>query len=369
VTAHLRIRVRLTLIFGLAFAAAVTALLTAMYLYLSALIAAPAAPPVAPVGASTSPAATGRADAAHGLLQASAVALLLGSIVAVAVGWLVAGRMLAPMTRVTSTAARIAAGDLHRRVALRGPDDELKKLADTFDRMLERLQAAFDAERRFAANASHELLTPLATSRTILEVAAADPGGSDIGVLTSRLLALNNRSENLVDALLTLATAEQGIPSRQSTDLAAATNAALDEVRGEAADRGIIIGVELRPAPVTGDPALLTRLAANLLRNAVRHNHARGEVTVAVRRHADEVRLTVVNTGPDVSPALAGEMFEPFVRAAGRTRGGGHGLGLTIVRAITTAHRGAVSAAAAPGGGLAVTVTLPAGVFATRERR
>jgi two-component system, OmpR family, sensor histidine kinase VanS len=358
VTAHLRIRVRLTLIFGLAFAAAVTALLTAMYLYLSALIAAPAAPPVAPVGAS-SPAATGRADAAHSLLQASAVALLLGSIVAVAVGWLVAGRMLAPMTRVTSTAARIAAGDLHRRVALRGPDDEIKRLADTFDRMLERLQAAFDAERRFAANASHELLTPLATSRTILEVAAADPGGSDIGLLTGRLLALNNRSEKLVDALLTLATAEQGIPTRQPTDLAAATNAALDEVRGEAADRGIIIGVELRPAPVTGDPALLTRLAANLLRNAVRHNHAHGEVTVAVRRHADEVRLTVVNTGPDVPPALAGEMFEPFVRAAGRTRGGGHGLGLTIVRAITTAHRGAVSAAAAPGGGLAVTVTLP----------
>lgn len=357
---RLRIRVRLTLIFGVTFAVAVTALLGTIYLYLSAVIAAPPVAPIPALGApADSTAATDRPYLAHSLLLASAVALLAGSVVAVAVGWLVAGRMLAPIAQVTSTAGQIAAGDLHRRVALPGPDDEIKQLADTFDSMLERLQAAFDAERRFAANASHELLTPLATSRTILEVAAADPEGSDVGPLIGRLLAINARSEDLVDALLTLATAEQGTLTRRPTDLAAATSAALDEVGGEAAERAVVIDTDLLPAPVTGDPALLTRLAANLVRNAVRHNHDQGKITVTVRCDAGGARLTVVNSGPDVSPALVTELFEPFTRAAGRTRGAGHGLGLAIVRAITTAHRGTVCAVANPGGGLSVTVTLP----------
>jgi len=361
-TARLGIRVRLTLTFGVAFAAAVTALLTAVYVYLTVLITSPAVPPAPTLEAPTvSPTATAadRSELADHLLQVSAVALLVGSILAIAVGWLVAGRMLAPIIRVTSTAAQIAAGDLHRRVALSGPDDEIKKLADTFDSMLQRLQAAFDAERRFAANASHELLTPLATSRTILEVAAADQQQSETGLLIDRLLALNSRSEHLVDALLTLATAEQGTLTRQPTDLATLTKAALDEIRGEAAENDVVIDADLQPAPVTGDPALLSRLAANLLRNAVRHNHTHGQITVTVRRHTGAANLTVVNTGPEVPPALVTELFEPFTRAAGRTRGSGHGLGLTIARAIATAHGGVVSAAANREGGLSVTVTLP----------
>jgi two-component system, OmpR family, sensor histidine kinase VanS len=356
---RLPIRVRLTAAFGLTFAAVVAALLAALYLYLSAAATAPAVAPVPAIGAATP--AAGRPDPVGDLLPASAVALLVGAVAAVAAGWLVAGRMLAPIRRVTTTAARIAAGDLHRRVALAGPDDELKKLADTFDGMLERLQAAFDTERRFTANASHELLTPLATSRTMLEVAAADPVGSDHGPLLSRLLVLNTRSEHLVDALLTLATAEHGTLVPEPTDLAAVTGAALDEVRAEAAARTVAVAADLRPAPVAGDPALLTRLAANLLRNAVRHNHARGQVTVTVRPAGGGARLTVTNTGPAVPPARVDDLFEPFTRAAGRTRAAGHGLGLAIARAITTAHRGSVSATANPAGGLSVTVMLPAG--------
>ncbi|MDQ1129763.1 HAMP domain-containing sensor histidine kinase [Microbacterium sp. SORGH_AS_0888] len=275
-------------------------------------------------------------------------------------GWVLAGIVLRPLTRMTNTVARIRDGDLDLRVALPGRRDELTELADTLDAMLDRLARTLEEERRFAANASHELRTPHAVIRTLVEVAEADPEGRDIERTLARIGATNDRAIATTEALLALAKVGSGAPlALGRVDLSAVVTAALADVDADAAARRIRIETDLRPSPVTADGALMSRLAANLLRNAVVHNVDGGWIRVC----AQEGVLTVENGGEHVSAPVAATLTEPFVRGAGRTRGGstrpGSGLGLAIVASIVRAHSGTLTVVARAGGGLRVTIRLP----------
>jgi signal transduction histidine kinase len=298
-----------------------------------------------------------RDDALWALLTQGGLALLLVGAVAVALGWLVAGRMLQPLHRITETARRIAespAADrgLHDRIALTGPDDEIKQLADTFDLMLTRLDRSFDGQRRFIANASHELRTPLTLNRTLLEVALQQESASpEVRQLGTTLLAINDRHGRLIDGLLVLARSERELTARAYVDLAdIAAHVSGPEIR-----------VELQEAPTAGDPVLLERLVQNLLENAVRHNVAGGWVRVATYAKDGLAVVEVSNTGPMVPRYEIEGLFEPFRRlGTDRLAGPGVGLGLSIVRAVARAHDGEVHAAPRDDGGLVVTVTFPA---------
>lgn len=279
-------------------------------------------------------------------------------------GWLLAGLILRPLDRITDTARRARDGSLDSRIRLPGRGDELTDLADTFDAMLDRVQRTIDEERRFAANASHELRTPHTIVRTLVEVAQADPGGRDIDELLRRIGETNDRAIATTEALLALARVGRGGALEHSrVDLADIAAAAVADVAEDAESGGIRIDTDLRPAPATGDATLLARLAANLVRNAVVHNLPGGRVLVATTGLAHASAFAVVNTGADIDPAAAGTFTEPFVRGAGRTRGTGSsegsGLGLAIVAAIVRAHAGTLEVAARPEGGLQVRVTLP----------
>ncbi|MGW5672970.1 sensor histidine kinase, partial [Micromonospora sp. NPDC003776] len=295
-------------------------------------------------------------NALESLLTQGAVALLLISAVALAFGWLIAGRALQPLQQITGTAQRIAAGTagrgLHERIALDGPRDEVKELADTFDLMLERLDRSFDGQRRFVANASHELRTPLSLNRSLLEVAVSRPGASaELRQLGETLLAINERHERLIDGLLTLADSEQQVVERTPVDLAEIAGHVLDQ----AGAPELTVRRHLAPAPTAGDPVLLERLAQNLVENAVRHNlPAGGEVEVSTGSLDGRATLVVANTGPVVPSYDLETIFQPFrrlrqERVAGRGpdragAGRGFGLGLSIVRAVAQAHGGAVHA-------------------------
>jgi signal transduction histidine kinase len=299
------------------------------------------------------------------LLQWSAVAVLLLCVVAVAIGWLMAGRVLHPLQAITATARRATDRSLHERIALAGPQDELKELADTFDAMLERLDQSFAGQRRFVANASHELRTPLAISRTVLEVAVAAPDASpDLRHVGRTLLATNERSERLIDGLLALAVSENEPARRGPVDLAAVAAQALDLLGAEAAERGVAVRSELGAAPVRGDGVLLERLATNLLQNGIRHNETGGWVEVVTSQAPGGSELVVTNTGPVVPPYEVEALFEPFRRlSVERTASDrGVGLGLSIVRSVARAHGGTVAATPREGGGLVVRVALPAAV-------
>ncbi|MGY0003008.1 sensor histidine kinase [Micromonospora sp. I033] len=316
-------------------------------------------------------------NALESLLTQGGVALLLISVVALGFGWLIAGRALQPLHQITGTARRIAAADgggrgLHERIALRGPRDEVKELADTFDLMLERLDRSFDGQRRFVANASHELRTPLALNRSLLEVAMSRPGASaELRQLGETLMAVNERHERLIDGLLTLADSEQRVVDRTPVDLAEIAGHLLDQVTGTP---GPTVRRRLAPAATAGDPVLLERLTQNLVENAVRHNlPAGGEIDVHTGTVDGRATLVVANTGPVVPGYEIETIFQPFRRlhhdrvAAPQRNGApdragagrGFGLGLSIVRAVAQAHGGAVHAHPRPGGGLVVTVTLP----------
>ena len=301
------------------------------------------------------------------LLREGLVVLLLLGAAGVGLAYVIAGRVLTPLQQITATARRLSAEQLDSRIALPGPRDELKELADTFDAMLDRLQASFEAQRRFVADASHELRTPLAVMRTEVEVALADPQASadDLRAAATVVREATIRADRLVDSLLLLASADRlaldGLPLREPVALPAAGELAVCSVRQEAAERSITLTTSYAPAVVLGDRGLLERLVGNLVENGVRHNVDGGWVRVDTGTVAGRARLQVMSSGPDVDPAEVDELFEPFRRSGtARTARRGAGLGLSIVRAVATAHAGSVEAQARPGGGLTVTVDLPA---------
>jgi signal transduction histidine kinase len=301
-----------------------------------------------------------RASALQTMLLISGIALVLVGAMAALLGWLMADRVLRPIQRITATARRLEAGQMDKRINHEGPDDELKELADTFDGMLDRLAGSFDSQRRFVANASHELRTPLAVQRTMVEVAMADPtASSDLMRLGSHLLHTNERTERLIEGLLLLARSDRGLNSKEPVRLDHVAAAVLDGARHLADDAGVRLTRRLADRTVAGDPVLLERLLTNLVHNAIHYNQRGGTVTVEVGEHP---ALVVVNTGPKVPPDQVNALFEPFRRldrdrTAHRT---GAGLGLSIVRSVALAHDGSVAAAANHGGGLRITVKLPA---------
>lgn len=280
-------------------------------------------------------------------------------------GWLLAGRMLRPLAQIMDAARRASDGALGHRIRLPGRRDELTDLADAFDDMLARVEGTIDEQRRFAANASHELRTPLATIRTMLEVAHADPEGRDVEALLGRVTTMNERSIAATEALLALSRAESGVLERTRVEFAELVAEAVDAARDDALAAGVQIDAALAPARVTGNAPLLALLVANLVRNAVRHNlEGPGSAWIVVAPSSEGgAELTVTNTGPWVDPALLPTLIEPFVRGAGRTRGGpareGSGLGLALVASIVRAHGGTLALTARAEGGLRVRVTLP----------
>jgi signal transduction histidine kinase len=297
------------------------------------------------------------------LLVASAIALAVFVVAASVIGWLLAGRVLRPLSTITAAARRISASRLDERLALHGPDDELTELADTLDSLFARLEASFDAQRRFAANASHELRTPLTRERTLLQVTLADPAATTgtWQAVSRELLASNAEQERLIEALLTLASSEAGTGEREPVDLAAITTAALDAASPTISRLGLNIQARFQPAVLDGDPLLVQQLVANLIGNAVGHNIPGGEVQVATGTSGGHAVLSVTNSGPVIPAAEVDRLFQPFHRLGPRRarRDGGHGLGLSIVRAIATAHAAAITARARPEGGLAVDITFP----------
>jgi len=307
------------------------------------------------------------ADAESELLTRGLAAVLVISVVGVAGAYLVAGRALRPLHRVTATARRLSGETLDQRIRYDGADDEVAELAATFDAMLDRLGESFESQRRFVANASHELRTPLAVMRTEIDVTLSDPD-ADLGEYRRMATVVRDASERanaLIEALLLLARTDaqagRRLVRKVPADLAAAASAALDATGREAQRLNLVVAPELRPAPVVGDPGLLERLAGNLVENAVRYNHLQGRIWVRTRSDAQYATLVVGNTGFEVEEADVPGLFEPF-RRGGRERTGarGSGLGLSIVRAVCDAHGGTVGAVALPGGGLEVTVSLPA---------
>jgi signal transduction histidine kinase len=297
------------------------------------------------------------------LLVASGIAVAVIAVAAVAIGWLIAGRVLRPLRTITAAARRISASSLHERLALAGPDDELKELADTLDGLFARLEASFDAQRRFAANASHELRTPLTRERTLLQVTRADPAATTgtWQAVSRELLASNAEQERLIEALLTLASSEAGPGQRELADLAAITSAALAAARPAISRLGLHAQADIQPAALHGDPLLVQQLVTNLIDNAVRHNIPGGDLQITTSTSHTGAVLSVASSGPVIPPGDVDRLFQPFQRLGPRParRDGGHGLGLSIVRAIATAHAATITAQPRPGGGLAIDVTFP----------
>jgi signal transduction histidine kinase len=308
-----------------------------------------------------------RAESLNTVLTQGIAALGAVGVIAVWLGWVIAGRALRPLKQITETAKRVADRSLHERIGLTGPRDELRELGDTFDAMLERLDRSFDGQRRFVGNASHELRTPLAINRTLLEVALQRPDAcARVKQLGQTLLEVNARNEKLIEGLLTLARSEQGPPGAtvETVDLREVVQHVLRQN-----DDGRLRS-DLDSAGTVGDPVMLERLAHNLVDNALRYNNPDGWVEVSTRNGGGTVKLTVSNTGPVVPGYEIPRLFEPFRRLSDRVGSArGAGLGLSIVRSVAHAHGGAVTATARPGGGLIVEVTLPGDTGACQATR
>jgi two-component system sensor histidine kinase VanS len=293
---------------------------------------------------------------------AAAVALAFLLVFGLLGGWLLAGRMLAPLTRITDATRMAATGSLSHRVELEGRQDEFRELADSFDAMLARLEAHVTEQQRFAANASHELRTPLAITQTLLDVARKDPASAN-GELVDRLHAVNTRAIDLTEALLLLSRADQRSFARERLDLSLIAEEASETLLPLAEKRGLTIETSGDTTPANGSHALLLQLTTNLVHNAIVHNlPAQGTVWVRTRRHGRSVVLTVENTGVELTPQSAAALVEPFLRGTERVRSdhAGVGLGLAIVDSITQAHDGTLTLTPRAAGGLRVTVQLPA---------
>jgi signal transduction histidine kinase len=382
------IRVRLTMLYAAVFFVAGAVLVALMMLYLAhaldgqvtARIGATEQTPELPPQAQQELRVQFQRDRDHvlgAMLTASLVSLGAIGVLAAGLGWLVADRALRPLQQISATARRIADRNLHERIALTGRHDEIKDLADTIDAMLERLDRSFDSQRRFVANASHELRTPLTLNRTLIDVTLDDPQTPEtVRQLGATLLAINRRHEHLIDGLLTLASSEQRIAQPAPVDLADIARHLAIERQADADGADIDISTDLRPAPVTGDPVLLERLAHNLIDNAIRYNlPSHGAITIATDTVDGRARLTVGNTGPAVPSYEIPTLFQPFRRlpsterlaepAGSRHRGAG--LGLSIVAAVAQAHGGDVHAQPGDDGGLTIRVEIPTGRIPERQ--
>ncbi|WP_068925382.1 ATP-binding protein [Planobispora rosea] len=369
---RISVRLRLTLVYGSLFFAAGVILVLVNYFFVERVISqtvltakpgtmfrsdGPAIPIPLDADAVRAVAVTKetyRENVMTSMFRWSLAAVVIVGCVGLVIGWIVARRALAPLHTMTETARRLSESTLHRRIALDGPHDELRELADTFDSMLGRLDRAFDSQRRFVANASHELRTPLAIDRALLQVSMTDPElPRPVRRVGAELLESNTRQQRLIEGLLLLAQSERELTDRRPVDLAELAGSALTSVPEAVAD--------LRPARVEGDPVLLERMIGNLLDNAVKYNDERGLVVLRTGRDRRGSVVTVENTGRVVPGGRADDLFEPF-RRLDRDRTGsaaGAGLGLSIVRAIAQAHRGSAEARPRPDGGLQVTVRLP----------
>jgi signal transduction histidine kinase len=303
-----------------------------------------------------------RERALSDLLAFSLVGLGVMTVASGGLGWFMSGRVLRPVRVITETARRASEQHLGERLALTGPRDELKELADTFDDMLERLDAAFATQRRFVANASHELRTPLTVMRTAIDVTLAKPSPTarqltDMAVRVRRSI---DRAETMIEALLTLAVSDQGKLSTEFTDLATWAEDAIDAAAPEIERLDLRLDTELDPAETTGDPQLLERMIWNLVSNAVHHNEPGGWITLRTGSQEAAVYLEIANSGPFITDDAVASLFEPFRRMEARTGArDGVGLGLSIARSVVIAHRATVTARSQPAGGLAISVVIP----------
>jgi signal transduction histidine kinase len=373
------VRLRLTALYGALFTVSGAALLAISYGWSFSIASATPAPPAPNRQQSPLAQAQARIDqleyqvtalsdhlhatGSHQLLAGAAVAMGVMAVVSVGLGWLVAGRILRPLRAMTAATRQISEDDLHRRLAIRGPRDELKDLADTIDGLLARLQDAFDAQRQFVANASHELRTPLTLERAMLEVTLADPAATAATLRSTcqDVLAASQQQERLIEALLTLARSQRGLDHREPFDLAEVTARVLDARCPQAQTRGLGINAALTRAPVTGDPGLAERLVANLTDNALYYNVPGGRVEVMTGTRNGLTVLRMANTGPPVPAGQIQRLLEPFQRLSpDRAVEPGSGLGLSIVAAIAKAHDAAISARPGHDGGLTIEVIFAA---------
>ena len=291
------------------------------------------------------------------LLDYSLITLAVVLALAAILGWIAAGRALRPVQEITSAARAASEHNLSARVALRGPHDELKELADTVDEMLGRLQAAFEGQQRFIANASHELRTPLAVMRATIDVVLENPDSTpaDLRGMAADIRAAVDHAEHLISALLILARNDRGLTVHEPVDLATVAEDVLDAA--DPAQRRVHVALE--PAVVAGDPVLAVHLVANLVDNAIRYGDTAGDVWITTRTTAGSSELIVANTGPVISAGDAERIFQPFQRLNDRAAHDGSGLGLTIVASIAAIHGGTATAHPRRDGGLTITVTIP----------
>ncbi len=366
------VRLRLTLLYGGLFCISGAALLATTYLIFRR---ASRVNVLIPDGPTRRPAAGNAAtelryaelvrhstDALHHGLLRSVIVLGIMAVVSIVLGWLIAGRVLRPLRAMTATTRQISERNLNERLALAGPRDELKDLADTIDGLLARLEAHVAEQRRFAANASHELRTPLAITKTLLDVARNDPNHAN-GELVDRLHEVNTGAIDLTEALLLLSRADRGSFTREPVDLSLLAEEATEALLPLAEKRGVTIETSGEMTGIIGSHALLLQLSTNLVHNAIVHNLPdHGKVWVSTSARPDGMELTVENTGKKLAPQMVSTLSEPFLRGEERVRAhhAGVGLGLAIVDSIVQAHNGILTLAPRAAGGLCVTVRLPA---------
>ena len=369
----MRVRLRLTLLYGFLFLLSGAVLLTITYVLVShsgtnvEMSSLTKSPSGEPTGSSfqgnTFPADEQQAAIMHQLLMKSGMALAFMSVIATGLGWLVAGRVLRPLQTMTASIQRISARNVHERLAVTGPRDELKNLADTVDGLLGRLDAALDSHKRFVANAAHELRTPLTVEHALLEEAAIDPDATvdSFRAQFEQLMVVSEQQARLLESLLVLATSERGLDRLESVDLSGLTGDVLRAAEPEARRKDLAVAADVRPARITGDPALVESLVTNLVDNATGYNIKDGRVEVATGTEGARCFLSVTNTGPPVPPEMVDRLLSPFQRLDRRADDGHHGLGLSIVASIAAAHSADLTVRARPDGGLAIRVLFPAG--------
>jgi signal transduction histidine kinase len=377
------VRLRLTLLYGGLFVASGAGLLGITYLLVAHELVAPIrfspgggiqrTPPLVPgSGIVRAPVAhqlqAQSAADLHQLLIGSGIALAIMAAASMALGWFVAGRVLRPLRTMTAATRRISERNLHERLALQGPNDELHDLGDTIDRLLGRLEAAFESQRRFVANASHELRTPLTLGRAMLQVALARPGLTldSLRSTCEEVLQAGKDQEQLIEALLTLANSQRGLDHREPLDLALVVRGVVRSHEPEATTRRLGVVTDLSTATVLGDSRLVKRLASNVVDNAIRHNLPNGHLAVTVGMRARRATLSVTNSGPRVAADQIERLLQPFQRLDAKRsfEHEGHGLGLSIVSAIADAHDGELSVHPGVDGGLDIELTFPAVVQA-----